>query len=477
MANPRRPAAGPAPDPGPPAAAVREVDPRTLRPDPDQPRRDIDQKAVDDLAASAAQHGIVQPIEVDETGMITMGELRWRAAVKAGLGTVPVIDAPPGLTPADRYVRQVIENLHHNELSDRDASNALLCLRELRLQGKLLAPTVPGTKRPKNPKGGRPPGFEPGSTRELAAVVGRSYKWVQRHISDTYVEPEDVPEALRPALDGGQLHRDAVAAIRRRCPEPYREALIQRVAGQAARGYVATRGVQAVVDGLREVAQTGGDGHAAERLIDLVRANERGSFIEAQVRAVTPRTPEERAAAAAKDQRAFDSALDAAGRLLNATDKTAKFGRRSKTRDRAERLQAAAERWLAAVDRLPPVEPAPAPLWQSPEPADFLVTADLGEAERLALEVIILRAYVFRKTTQTTRIADALSSALAFYRGTIDVLRRLESLGAAHEQERDGPAHLVEDEDRLWRPARRRFIFAEGAFVSLARCDRGRLGA
>lgn len=66
-----------------------------VQPNPRQPRRAFDQEALDDLARSIAQDGIMQPILVrsapDGRYEIIAGERRWRAANQAGLKTVPAI--------------------------------------------------------------------------------------------------------------------------------------------------------------------------------------------------------------------------------------------------------------------------------------------------------------------------------------------------------------------------------------------------
>src|ERR1700712_2926160 len=61
-----------------------------VAPDPNQPRRFFDEAALDELAASIVQHGILQPLVVApaKTGdgyVIIAGERRWRAAEIAGL--------------------------------------------------------------------------------------------------------------------------------------------------------------------------------------------------------------------------------------------------------------------------------------------------------------------------------------------------------------------------------------------------------
>lgn len=63
-------------------------------PNPDQPRRDFQPEALEDLAASLRQKGIIQPLIVRAKGNgyeIVAGERRWRAAQIAQLHEVPVI--------------------------------------------------------------------------------------------------------------------------------------------------------------------------------------------------------------------------------------------------------------------------------------------------------------------------------------------------------------------------------------------------
>lgn len=71
------------------------VDPSLLKPNPHQPRREFDEEALKELADSIREHGIIQPIIVEEAGdgsyFIIAGERRTRAARLAGLARVPVI--------------------------------------------------------------------------------------------------------------------------------------------------------------------------------------------------------------------------------------------------------------------------------------------------------------------------------------------------------------------------------------------------
>lgn len=68
---------------------VAQIDPH-----PEQPRRRFDEDALDELAASIAARGLLQPIVVRPVGaryQIVAGERRWRAAQRAGIEQVPVI--------------------------------------------------------------------------------------------------------------------------------------------------------------------------------------------------------------------------------------------------------------------------------------------------------------------------------------------------------------------------------------------------
>lgn len=72
---------------------VAEIDVENIRPNPYQPRRDFDEHALDELAASIVQLGIIQPITVRAMGSgqfeIISGERRLRAARRAGLKRIP----------------------------------------------------------------------------------------------------------------------------------------------------------------------------------------------------------------------------------------------------------------------------------------------------------------------------------------------------------------------------------------------------
>jgi ParB family chromosome partitioning protein len=74
------------------APGVSKISLKYIKPNPDQPRRDFNEKLLEDLCDSIKEKGIITPITVRERGgsyEIIAGERRWRAAKKAKLRSVP----------------------------------------------------------------------------------------------------------------------------------------------------------------------------------------------------------------------------------------------------------------------------------------------------------------------------------------------------------------------------------------------------
>lgn len=89
-----------------------------LKPNSFQPRKDFDQKSINELSTSIKENGIIQPLIVRKTVNsyeIIAGERRWRAAQKAGLTKVPVTlkDA----TNQQAIELALIENLQREDLN------------------------------------------------------------------------------------------------------------------------------------------------------------------------------------------------------------------------------------------------------------------------------------------------------------------------------------------------------------------------
>lgn len=75
------------------SSAINEIPLSQISPNPDQPRTTFDEDALDELAASIRELGIIQPLSLRKTGpdsyQIIAGERRYRAAARAGLDSVP----------------------------------------------------------------------------------------------------------------------------------------------------------------------------------------------------------------------------------------------------------------------------------------------------------------------------------------------------------------------------------------------------
>ncbi len=99
--------------------SVTSVPLHRVEPNPFQPRKEFDPEALQTLADSIAEHGMIQPLTVREVPggyyQIIAGERRWRAARLAGLEEVPVLV----MEADDRRVMELalVENLQREDLN------------------------------------------------------------------------------------------------------------------------------------------------------------------------------------------------------------------------------------------------------------------------------------------------------------------------------------------------------------------------
>ena len=97
----------------------RTVPLHRIEPNPDQPRKDFDEEALQELSESISVHGLIQPLTVRETEpgyyQIIAGERRWRASRMAGLGEVPVVVIEADDCKAMELA--LIENLQRQDLN------------------------------------------------------------------------------------------------------------------------------------------------------------------------------------------------------------------------------------------------------------------------------------------------------------------------------------------------------------------------
>jgi ParB family chromosome partitioning protein len=99
-------------------AGLTEVPLARIRPNPLQPRRQMDEAELESLAASIADHGVLLPILVTQTldgYQIVAGERRFRAAQLAGLERIPVVIRQ--VAGRDQLELALVENLQREDLN------------------------------------------------------------------------------------------------------------------------------------------------------------------------------------------------------------------------------------------------------------------------------------------------------------------------------------------------------------------------
>ena len=97
----------------------RSVPLHRIEPNPDQPRKDFDEEALQELSESISVHGLIQPLTVRETEpgyyQIIAGERRWRACRMAGIQDVQVVVLEADDCKAMELA--LIENLQRSDLN------------------------------------------------------------------------------------------------------------------------------------------------------------------------------------------------------------------------------------------------------------------------------------------------------------------------------------------------------------------------
>lgn len=109
------------------------IDLERIRPDPTQPRRAVQDAALQELAASIRRLGVVQAISVRYIGQdgvyqIISGERRYQASRLAGLTVIPCIVTNP--EEREILVRQIVENWQRAQLHPFEIADALAQLRD-----------------------------------------------------------------------------------------------------------------------------------------------------------------------------------------------------------------------------------------------------------------------------------------------------------------------------------------------------------
>jgi len=103
-----------------------------IRPNPDQPRRHFSDDKLNELAASIAKHGVIQPIVVrplKDGYQIVAGERRWRAAQRAQLHELPAIVR--NFDDAETLEIALLENIQRQDLNPIEEAEAYRKLTDL----------------------------------------------------------------------------------------------------------------------------------------------------------------------------------------------------------------------------------------------------------------------------------------------------------------------------------------------------------
>jgi ParB family transcriptional regulator, chromosome partitioning protein len=105
--------------------SLQELDIELIRPNQFQPRTHFDNKALDELAASIRENGIIQPVvvrRINDSYELIAGERRWRAAQRAGLHKIPAVIRD---VPEEKLLEiALIENIQREELNPIEEAKA-----------------------------------------------------------------------------------------------------------------------------------------------------------------------------------------------------------------------------------------------------------------------------------------------------------------------------------------------------------------
>ncbi len=204
---------------------ILEIDINKLRPDKDQPRQSVGDSEISEMAQSITTEGVINPIEVDKDFVIITGECRWRAAKKAALKTVPVKVIDIG--KKERFMRQVIENVHHNTMSDWDTANAFKKLLENNKEKD-----VDFSPSKKSMVVGE--SYHRVGTEKFGKTADRGYEWLSQKIgkSKSYISEKlailSASEKFKESVRGGETPGTFIRVLQS-APEEYKKIVEKKI--------------------------------------------------------------------------------------------------------------------------------------------------------------------------------------------------------------------------------------------------------
>lgn len=182
------------------AGGVFEIEVGRIDPNPDQPRREFEVGALQQLADSIRQHGVLQPVVVRQAGSryeLVMGERRFRASQLAGRRSVPAVVVD--VDPADRLELAIVENVQRQDLNPI----------ELALAYQALSRT--------------------GHTQEQ---IGRKVSMDRSSVAN-HIRLLDLSRAIQADVEAGRLSMGHAKALLQIPDHELREALRARIVSQA----------------------------------------------------------------------------------------------------------------------------------------------------------------------------------------------------------------------------------------------------
>jgi ParB family chromosome partitioning protein len=176
-------------------------------------RQTIEKEPLEELAASIALHGVLQPIVV-EPGVegrynLQIGMRRLAAAKMAGLGKVPAIILDGPLGAEDSLAMRLVENIHRQGLDPIDEAEAYAALREMGVKVSDIAKRV-GKERTYVSHSMRLLGLHP---RVREAVRQKSIPR-EHALALLRLEPEQQLELAREVMEGGLTTVEARDRVR-----------------------------------------------------------------------------------------------------------------------------------------------------------------------------------------------------------------------------------------------------------------------
>lgn len=188
---------------------IKEIPIGQIRRDLKQPRKYFNESSIAEMALSIKTEGVINPIEIDKDKVIITGEMRWRSAKAAGLKTIPckIIS----VSESARYRRQVIENVHHNTMTEWDTAVAVKTLLD---SGRA------SIRSSKQKKGGLPDK----GIHELSRLIGKSEKFIIEKLELLKASPQ-FQKAVQGGLSASYLR------VLKRIPEEHKEVMEKKILG------------------------------------------------------------------------------------------------------------------------------------------------------------------------------------------------------------------------------------------------------